>query len=103
MYPCDQCGFQGTDLDELKNHVEEYHQPNLYKKRIIKNLKNIDLDEDSDSDGDWTPRVDDDEKLLAEETDEVIPKKRKKNQPENVTNKKSKTEHVCSKCHKRNI
>ena len=26
LYPCEECGFQGTDVVKLKDHIEEYHR-----------------------------------------------------------------------------
>ena len=48
MYPCEECGFQGTDKIQLKTHVEEHHPKNCYNKRIKQNLKFVNFDKESD-------------------------------------------------------
>ena len=87
LYPCEECGYQGKDVTELKKHVDNYHPKNMYNKRIKQNLQNINLDDDSDDD--WNPNQDD-EALLAEESDLYIPKKRKLTEPEMPVLKKNK-------------
>ena len=98
LYPCEECGFQGTDLSSLQKHNNEMHKKLHYNKRIKQNLHNIDLDDDSDDE--WAPNIDD-EKLLIEETDEtdiLIPNKRKRTNLVTEPNKKSKSEFVCTIC-----
>ena len=58
MYPCEECGFQGTDRLKLKEHVDEYHRRNYYNKRIKQNLKNINFEEESEDEvkNEWNPR-----------------------------------------------
>ena len=99
MYPCEECGYQGKDVTELKKHVDNYHPKNIYNTRIKQNLQNINLDDDSDND--WNPNQDD-EALLAEESDMYmyIPKKRKLTEPEMPILKKNKCEFVCKDCKK---
>ena len=95
MYPCEECGYQGKDVTELKKHVDNYHPKNMYNKRIKQNLQNINLDDDSDDD--WNPNQDD-EALLDGESDMYIPKKRKLTEPEMPILKKNKFEFVCKDC-----
>ena len=97
MYPCEECGFQGTDVKSLKKHVDNEHKKNLYNKRIKQNLHNINFDQDSDDD--WNPS-NDDEALLAEESDAFIPVKRKRVEAEMPNAKKAKADYVCNKCKK---
>ena len=53
LYPCEECGFQGSDIITLKKHIEDIHLKNLYQ-----TLKNVDIEEESEdeyipSDEDW--------------------------------------------------
>ena len=76
------------------------HPKNLYQKRIKQNLQNIDLDDDSEDE--YIPdEEDEDEALLIEETDDFLPKKRKRNTVEvPVPNKKTKGLFDCEECAK---
>ena len=101
MYPCEECGFQGTDKIQLKTHVEEHHPKNCYNKRIKQNLKFVNFDEESDDEveKEWTPNHDD-EALVAEEQDHFLPMKRKRTENNMPQTKRRKTDHTCPKCQK---
>ena len=62
LYPCDECGYQGRDIVELKKHKESEHTVPLYTRRE-QNLQNINFQDDSNDDLEWNPN--DDEILLA--------------------------------------
>ena len=47
IYPCDQCGFQGSDLIALKNPRKEGHAKSMYNGRIKQNPVNINFDDDA--------------------------------------------------------
>ena len=45
LYPCDNCGFSGGDIDEINHHIENYHKSD-------KSSVHYDSDYDSDNDSD---------------------------------------------------
>ena len=53
LYPCEHCGFRSGNILELNNHIETEHRETLYGKRKKQNL-GIDMEEESDDDGEWT-------------------------------------------------
>ena len=58
----------------------------------------MNFQDDSDDDLEWNPN--DDEILLAEDNDVVVPRKRKVAAKEAHPKKKKKTENECQKCNK---
>ena len=107
IYPCEECGFRSGDIVLLQKHIKEEHGKPLYSKRIIQNLKDINFEDDSEEEGDWSPDAED-EKLLEEEEDEgYITNKRKRisdTSDENVIKKDTKRQkvasNICVKCKK---
>ena len=93
LYPCEECGFQGTEIVKLKDHIEEYHRKEHYQKRIKQNLKHLNFDEDSDNE--WTPK--NVEESLIEEPRKL---KRKRNDQAAEKSKKVKPDFICQKCEK---
>ena len=104
--PCDECGFIGQDMKALKAHMESGHSEAstnerllesgldddddvdtenilpwfIVNKRIPQNLKDVNLEEDSDEEWDPSQEEDDDES-------EDLPKsKRKQAENKSVTN-----------------
>ena len=76
LYPCEECGFRSGNILLLKEHIKEEHEKPLYSKRIIQNLKEINFEEDSEEEGDWSP--DAEEEKLLEEDDGYQANKRKR-------------------------
>ena len=95
LYLCEECGFKGRDVTELKKNVDEYHPKNPYSKRIKQNLRDINFYDDSDDD--LNPNKDDND---DEESDSFTHKKRKLNEPEMPMSKKKKVEFVYNNCNK---
>ena len=97
IYPCNKCNFPGTSLISLNIHDKNIHQEILYQPRTKQNFKEINFDEDSDDNSEWSPDKYDKE-LLIEDTINDKSKKRKQSQLELIPNKIAKTSIVCEKC-----
>ena len=83
--------FSGVNnILELNNHIETEHREILYGKRKKQNL-GIDLEEDSDDDGEWTPQQDE---VHADEEDIFISKKRKNVKNSSIKSKKPRIQKV---------
>ena len=104
LYPCEECGFSGGDVQSLKDHIENEHSNKdsssitvgnldvseesqdekllvedldesfeveksslseiFVQKRRVQNLKDINFDEDSDDDKEWSPSREEDTEVV---------------------------------------
>ena len=55
VYPYNKCNFKATNLIWLNIHNKNIHQEILYQPRTKQNLKEINFDEDSDDNSEWSP------------------------------------------------
>ena len=104
IYPCEECGFQGQDLDSLENHIDSFHGRGEsleelgirrlpeYSKRIQQNFEDLLIDDDgniecddSGSDDEYQKSCDD-ERLLMESESEDQQRKRKRTNHSGMNN-----------------
>ena len=95
LYPCEKCGFSGTDIDAINFHNENFHGSSeqstnnftledtgiealpVYSKRKKQNFDSLVMDDDGnieveESDDEYSNDKDDTEKLLAEDDYEIF-------------------------------
>ena len=77
LYPCEECGFQGGDVNEIEEHQQNHKDlgtkiSNITNKsydNILITDGDLEVDDDSDEDEDWT-RSKEDENLLREDSED---------------------------------